>query len=188
MKSLERIMKRYTYSTTNGKTEVSTSVDRNTKLDIEEAARTDASRDNTSNSNTAPKRNDEEVAESPATQSKVWFAISKMDKNANAANGGKPKASAQREVAKKSKKIAVQGLLYVGAFYITWLFPTITRITQLAFNKNYFAIQFLDTFLIPLQGFFNFLIYSRPTYLKYRRRGKTFWEAFRTAIFEINVD
>ena len=158
-----------------------------TTVDIEETTRTDV--DNTGNSNSATKRNEEEDAESPETQRKtVWFTIPKTDKTANNANSAKPKASAQREVAKKSKQIAVQGLLYVGAFYITWIFPTISRITELAVHKNYFPIQFLDTFLIPLQGFFNFLIYSRPTYLKYRRRGKTFWEAFRTAIFEINVD
>ncbi len=94
---------------------------------------------------------------------------------------------AQREVA-KSRKIAVQGLLYVGAFYITWMFPTVSRITELVAKKNYFPIQFLDTFLIPLQGFFNFMIYIRPNYLKYRRQGEGFWKSSKTSIFELKID
>ena len=100
---------------------------------------------------------------------------------------GKRGRRAQREVA-KSRKIAVQGLLYVGAFYITWMFPTVSRITELVAKKNYFPIQFLDTFLIPLQGFFNFMIYIRPNYLKYRRHGEGFWKSSKTAIFELKID
>ncbi len=94
---------------------------------------------------------------------------------------------AQKEVA-KSRKIAVQGLRYVGAFYITWMFPTVSRITELVAKKNYFPIQFLDTFLIPLQGFFNCMIYIRPNYLKYRRQGNSFWKSSKMAIFEIKID
>jgi len=95
-----------------------------------------------------------------------------------------------RSEALKSKKIAVQGLLYVGAFYITWLFPTMSRITELVAKKNYFPIQFLDTFLIPLQGFLNFLIYIRPRYIAYRRQNKDdgFWKALKTVVFEIKID
>ncbi|KAL7465428.1 hypothetical protein ACHAXS_005773 [Conticribra weissflogii] len=67
----------------------------------------------------------------------------------------------ERREAARSKKVAVQGMLYVIAFYITWFFPTMSRITELVAGKNYFAIQFFDTFLIPLQGFFNCAIYLR---------------------------
>ena len=100
-----------------------------------------------------------------------------------------PSRQVRREV-RKSKKIAVQGLLYVGAFYITWLFPTISRITELVAKKNYFPIQFLDTFLIPLQGFFNFMIYIRPRFMKYRSDNPDdgFWKAARTVVFEIKID
>ena len=93
------------------------------------------------------------LVESKAPFMVSWFT-SKIN-SITSKNGANRKATTRRargEVA-KSKEIAVQGLLYVGAFYITWMFPTISRITELVFKKNYFPIQFLDTFLIPLQGF-----------------------------------
>jgi len=71
---------------------------------------------------------------------------------------------------KYSTRIAVQGSLYVLAFCICWFFPTVQRITELAEGTNYFAVQALDTTLLPLQGFFNVLIYLRPRYLNYRRK------------------
>jgi hypothetical protein len=95
-------------------------------------------------------------------------------------------ARTKRRAASKSQKIAVQGLLYVGAFYVTWLFPTISRITELTAGRNYFPIQFLDTFLLPLQGFFNFFIYIRPRYLIQRKLNQNdgFWMTLRIVAFE----
>lgn len=86
----------------------------------------------------------------------------------------------------KSRKIAIQGLMYICAFFVTWLFPTISRITELVAGKNFFAIQFLDTFLIPLQGYFNFFIYIRPQFMTYRKRhiDDGFWKSLRTVIFK----
>lgn len=62
---------------------------------------------------------------------------------------------------KHSSRIAVQGSLYVLAFYVAWFFPTVQRITELAHGTNFFVIQALDTTLLPLQGFFNVIIYLR---------------------------
>jgi hypothetical protein len=68
-----------------------------------------------------------------------------------------------------STEVAIQGMLYVGAFYITWFFPTLQRIIELCqtTRERNFALQFLDTFLLPLQGFFNAMIYFRPKFRKY---------------------
>ena len=60
-----------------------------------------------------------------------------------------------------SRTIAIQGILYVGAFYITWIFPTIQRILELADVPGKFWLQALDTSLLPLQGVFNVFIYLR---------------------------
>jgi hypothetical protein len=122
-----------------------------------------------------------------------WIIIASSQRNAmnpsNRDEGNTNPRQVRREVS-KSKKIAVQGLLYVGVFYVTWLFPTISRITELIAKKNYFPIQFLDTTLLPLQGFFNFAIYIRPRYLTYRRQNKDdgFWKALKTVVFEIKID
>jgi len=85
----------------------------------------------------------------------------------------------------KSKRIATQGLLYVGAFYVVWIFATVSRITDFT-PKQYFTIQFLDSFFVPLQGFLNFLIYIRPRYLNYRSRHQEsgFWKSVRVVVIE----
>ena len=87
----------------------------------------------------------------------------------------------------KSRQIAIQGMLYVCAFYVTWLFPTLQRITELSVSKNYFVLQILDTSLLPLQGLFNFIIYIRPRLMSYRKKHPTigFWRSVRTVAFEV---
>eukprot|EP00569_Conticribra_weissflogii_P010443 CAMPEP_0171386632 /NCGR_PEP_ID=MMETSP0879-20121228/39591_1 /TAXON_ID=67004 /ORGANISM="Thalassiosira weissflogii, Strain CCMP1336" /LENGTH=485 /DNA_ID=CAMNT_0011898951 /DNA_START=39 /DNA_END=1493 /DNA_ORIENTATION=+ len=50
--------------------------------------------------------------------------------------GRRTTAVAERREASRSKKVAVQGMLYVVAFYITWFFPTMSRITDLVAGKN----------------------------------------------------
>lgn len=78
-----------------------------------------------------------------------------------------PNSSRKHE---RSTQIAVQGMLYVLAFYITWFFPSIQRITEFTADKNYFAVQMLDASLLPLQGLLNALIYVRPRFIRYRKK------------------
>jgi len=72
--------------------------------------------------------------------------------------------------AKLSTTVKKQALYYVSAFYVTWLALTILRILQTADVQVPYAIFVLAVLLTPLQGFFNFLIYMKPRYLRYRRR------------------
>jgi hypothetical protein len=85
------------------------------------------------------------------------------------------------EKASKSRQIAIQGILYSCAFYFTWFFPTLQRITELAVNTNYYVIQFLDSFLLPLQGAFNFAIYIRPRFIAFQSSNPQagFWRTLR---------
>jgi hypothetical protein len=87
--------------------------------------------------------------------------------------------------ASRSRQIAIQGMLYLCAFYVTWLFPTIKRLMELG-NENSFVVQFLDSTLLPLQGFFNFIIYMRPRLTAYRRVNKDngFWQALWNVVWE----
>jgi hypothetical protein len=90
--------------------------------------------------------------------------------------------------ASKSRQIAIQGMLYVVAFYITWFFPTLQRITELAVSKNFFVLQFFDTFLLPLQGVLNFGIYIRPRLMKFRKDNPElgFWVSLWKVTCETN--
>lgn len=71
---------------------------------------------------------------------------------------------------KNTKKVATQAVLYIGAYCLTALFSTTVRVMQ-AFTTNipFWAILGMTLFY-PAQGFFNFLIYVRPRYLRYRQK------------------
>jgi len=67
---------------------------------------------------------------------------------------------------RKTRAVAKQGALYVGAFFVTWLFPTIARLYQLIWQVNPpTAIIVLAACFIPIQGFFNALVYFRLRYI-----------------------
>jgi len=62
-----------------------------------------------------------------------------------------------------SKRVAVQGYWYCGAFLFTWLFPTITRVIQLVNPAGApFALLLLNALFVPIQGLFNFIVYIHP--------------------------
>jgi hypothetical protein len=65
-----------------------------------------------------------------------------------------------------TKMAATQGRLYVAAFFVTWMFPTISRVIQLAGYKiPEWMIVCSGTF-IPSQGIFNAVVYFRLRYIR----------------------
>jgi len=70
----------------------------------------------------------------------------------------------------RSKKVAIQSALFVGALYLTWSFTTVTRIYQVTTGNNSTTLLVLMAIFFPLQGFFNFLVYCRPRYLRCKSR------------------
>jgi len=81
----------------------------------------------------------------------------------------------------KSRRVAQQALWYVGAFYLTFLFATINRLVQQIVNKTYFPLIVCHAIFEPGQGFFNYLVYLRPRFLRYRERhpNATFFQIVR---------
>lgn len=74
----------------------------------------------------------------------------------------------------RSRKVAIQSALFVGALYLTWSFTTVTRIYQVTTGNNSTTLLVLMAIFFPLQGFFNFLVYCRPRYLRCKSRNPTF--------------
>ena len=79
------------------------------------------------------------------------------------------RAGAEQKGRQLTQKVAKQAAWYVSSFYITWLIPTITRAMSAVGKQPPFALMFLVVLLIPLQGAFNFFIYMRPRYAKFRK-------------------
>ena len=61
----------------------------------------------------------------------------------------------------KTRAVAKQGALYVGVFFITWIFPTIARVVNLSGAELPEWLIALAGSFIPFQGFFNAMVYFR---------------------------
>lgn len=71
---------------------------------------------------------------------------------------------------RKTRAVAKQGALYVGAFFVTWLFPTISRVIHLISGKDPPSwLVVLSGAFIPIQGFFNALVYFRLRFINCQR-------------------
>ena len=74
---------------------------------------------------------------------------------------------------RRSRRVANQAFLYVGAYYLTFLFGTVSRSMQLAGKAVPEAIFICFVVFYPLQGTFNALIYMMPRYVKWRQKNPT---------------
>jgi hypothetical protein len=89
---------------------------------------------------------------------------------------------------KCTRRVAKQGLLYVGAFFITWMFPTISRIIELSGGTIPPTLVVLSGTFIPSQGIFNALVYFRLRYIRCRKKYSSkskFWVMKRIIILTI---
>ena len=79
---------------------------------------------------------------------------------------------------RKTCAVSKQGALYVGAFFVTWLFPTISRVVKLLGGDPPIWLVALSGSFIPIQGFFNAFIYFWLRFLKCARNNpnrSVFW-------------
>mmetsp|Transcript_49449 Transcript_49449/g.75243 ORF Transcript_49449/g.75243 Transcript_49449/m.75243 type:complete len:487 (-) Transcript_49449:101-1561(-) len=62
-----------------------------------------------------------------------------------------------------TREVGIQGICFVCAFVVTWTVPTIAR-CLMRFGGRKIGIEWIIAinFFLPLQGFFNFLVYLRP--------------------------
>jgi hypothetical protein len=69
----------------------------------------------------------------------------------------------------QSKRLAIQALYYVGAFFAAWIFPTIYQLAFVTRSTHPFWLVFISVISIPVQGFFNLLVFVRPKFLRYQK-------------------
>lgn len=95
-----------------------------------------------------------------------------------------------RQRRKHSKQVAIQGYFYCGAFYGTWLFPTVTRLVQVIAGSAPFPLILTTAMFVPIQGFFNWIVYIRPKFLKYCKEKeylghiKSSWLSYRSTTID----
>ena len=74
---------------------------------------------------------------------------------------------------KCTRRVAHQALMYVGAFFITWMFPTISRIIELCGHDIPPYLVVLSGTFIPSQGIFNALVYFRLRFIRCSQNNPT---------------
>jgi hypothetical protein len=70
----------------------------------------------------------------------------------------------------KFHQVASQSFWYVLVFFSSHIFGTIDVIWHVKTSPAPYAVTMLQAIFDPLQGFFNFLVYRRPTYLRLRKQ------------------
>lgn len=60
------------------------------------------------------------------------------------------------------KETIIQSFLYIGAFFVSYIFPVLQTIGSFFSYKFPFQIPVLVSFVYPLGGLFNILVYTRP--------------------------
>jgi len=92
------------------------------------------------------------------------------------------------------KEVATQGFLYVLFFFVSYTPAFIVRVMEAMMytqenEADHYVLLILEYFLLPLQGFFNMLVYTRPNYVRvraaYPERSK-FW-AMKFACFSSEI-
>ena len=102
-----------------------------------------------------------------------------------------PRTAAIQDNNSMSKRVATQGFLYVGGFFACNVlqFVLVVHInTDVDGYRDgkYYPTYAANTFLWPIQGLFNFLVYIRPTYLHWRacHAGRlSRWQCLWRAVF-----
>ena len=84
-----------------------------------------------------------------------------------------PSSSSAAHLA-QHKRVARQAFYYIGAFYITWFFPTVFRIVTTT-GQFPFWLLLLTALFLPIQGTLNLIVFVRPQYIKYRQRHPDSW-------------
>jgi hypothetical protein len=116
---------------------------------------------------------------------KVYLTFRKLE-TTNARYATALSSDGGKRAASRARQVGTQGICYVGAMYITFFFPTINRSLEQFAGITSFPVEFLHSMTIPSQGFWNFLVYIRPRFIKYRsdHPGVTVWGTLKAILYD----
>ena len=60
------------------------------------------------------------------------------------------------------REVISQALLYICCFFLTYIFAAVSRAIDIQGKEMPYALIVLDRFFLPLQGFFDIMVYTRP--------------------------
>ncbi|KAL3904536.1 MAG: hypothetical protein SGILL_010027, partial [Bacillariaceae sp.] len=88
--------------------------------------------------------------------------------------------SSTKDVNKIVSAVFVQALLFILAFLLTYVWGFAIKVMRYTGKEPHFSLRVLHKIFFPLQGFWNVLIFIRPTYVRIRKqmqqeKGKRWW-------------
>lgn len=87
------------------------------------------------------------------------------------------------------KEVITQALLYMGCFLLTYILTIVRGLMGMKGQEPPFLLIFLAQFFLPLQGFFNILVYTRPHIISLRRRNPEYsWFKAFIIVFKAGGD
>lgn len=99
-------------------------------------------------------------------------------------------AANRNSVRARTKAVVVQSCLFATVFFFTWASSVLVPLLGYTVKespakvRSIYVLSILVSTFTPLQGFFNFLIYIRPRFLRmWRDRKMSFWAALGLAVF-----
>jgi hypothetical protein len=96
---------------------------------------------------------------------------STVDRVKNPMSRRDPRCSTSMEL--RRQLLATQALLYVGAFYVVWFFPTISRIQEVSMDVVYYHWVLLSAIFVPSQGTNTHTHTKRLRTKKYKSENRT---------------
>ena len=68
-----------------------------------------------------------------------------------------------------SKRVAMQGIYFSGAYFLMWIFWYVYVVTNTFFDARFYWLGILNAIFMPSQGLYNLIVYLRPRYLRFRQ-------------------
>ena len=65
-----------------------------------------------------------------------------------------------------SKRVAMQGIYFSGAYFLTWIFWYVYVLINTFFDAQPDWLWILNAIFMPIQGLYNLIVYMRPSYLR----------------------
>ncbi|KAL7550167.1 hypothetical protein ACHAWF_013408, partial [Thalassiosira exigua] len=122
------------------------------------------------------------VQEKAMDKYKVVVATAPAHNGNEGDNNERNKREQSKAQLSNHKRIQKQAFFYVGAFFVTWFFPTIFQLAIVIGGEYPFTLMFLTALFVPIQGLLNLIVFIRPNYMRYRRSNPD--ELFISAWFQ----
>jgi hypothetical protein len=89
--------------------------------------------------------------------------------------------SRSRSLVKQYKAVTAQAFMYICSFFLVWIIPCMVSL----WKTGPLVLRVLGAIFMPLQGFFNSIIYFWPRYVKTKEEhaDKSFWWRLKDMIF-----